>query len=168
MTTATEAGFLHPFTGLDHLLVMVAVGLWAVQLRDRALWLLPFSFVTSMLVGGMIGFSGMHLPFLEQGIVASIMLFGVALGLAWKPSLRTASMLVGAAGLLHGIAHGCEISPGDSPLLFLGGMLAATSLLHGLGVGGGIFLGRNRFFTATRFAGGLLLAFAFYDVCFPL
>ena len=166
MGSAAQAGFLHPFTGLDHLLVMVAVGLWAVQIagRDtRALWLLPCTFVGSMILGGIMGLCGVHLAIVETGILASIVLLGTALGMAWKPTLPIAALFVGAAGLFHGYAHGSEMASGLIPAVFFVGMVAATSLLHGLGVAGGLTLHRSRFLPATRLAGVILLCFAVYD-----
>jgi len=166
MGRAVQAGFLHPFTGLDHLLVMVAVGLWAVQIASkdaRALWMLPCTFVGLMFIGGIAGLSGIHLPIVESGILASIILLGAALGMVWNPTLWIAALFVSMAGLCHGYAHGSEMALGVTPALFLAGMVAATSLLHGLGIWGGLLLRPNRFLPATRLAGAFLLAFAIYD-----
>jgi len=168
VSEAAHAGFLHPFTGLDHLLVMVAVGLWAVQLGGRALWLLPCCFVGSMMLGGLIGLCGLHQPLVEHGILASIVLLGVALGVTWRPQLWIAASCVGIAGLCHGYAHGSEMPSGALPLLFFTGMVAATSILHAFGIGGGLMLRSRRFDLAMRATGLLLLAFAVYDFCFPV
>jgi urease accessory protein len=165
---AAQAGFLHPFTGLDHLVVMIAVGLWAVQLGGRALWILPGSFVGSMIVGGLGGLSGIHLAVVESGILASIVLLGVALGMAWRPSLPVAATFVAAAGLCHGYAHGSEMKTNLIPVLFFAGMIAATALLHGLGLGGGLLLQRRGFMVLTRVLGFLVLAFAVYDFLCPV
>jgi len=170
---ATQAGIVHPLTGLDHLLVMVAVGLWAVQIGGRALWLLPCTFVGSMMLGGAIGLvlslRGVYHPFFEHGILASIVLLGVALGMAWRPSVLVSSLCVGVAGLCHGYAHGSEIPSGALPILFFAGMLIATSLLHASGVGAGTLLNRNPKVAVTVRATGLfLIAFAVYDLYFPL
>lgn len=168
-TDAASAGFLHPFTGLDHLLVMVAVGLWAVQIGGRALWMLPLSFVGSMMLGGAVGLCGVHQPFIEHGILASIVLLGVALGMAWRPSTLVAALCVGAAGLCHGYAHGSEMPAGALPLLFFVGMVAATSLLHAFGVGGGLLLSKKpKLAFAMRASGVALIAFAVYDFYFPV
>jgi urease accessory protein len=173
MGGATQAGFLHPLTGFDHLLVMVAVGLWAVQIGGRALWLLPCSFVGSMMLGGAMGLSlglgGIHQSFVEHGIIASIVLLGVALGMVWRPSTLVAALSVGAAGLCHGYAHGSEMPAGALPVMFFGGMVVATSLLHAFGVGGGLLLNKNpKIAVAVRVAGLFLIAFALYDFCFPV
>jgi len=166
---AASAGFLHPFSGLDHLLVMVAVGLWAVQIGGRALWILPLSFVGSMMLGGAVGLCGVHQSFIEHGILASIVLLGVALGMAWRPSTLVAALCVGAAGLCHGYAHGTEMPAGALPLLFFVGMVAATSLLHACGVGGGLLFGKKpQLALAMRAAGLALIAFAVYDFLNPV
>jgi len=165
---AAQAGFLHPLSGLDHLVVMVAVGLWAVQLGGRALWMLPCSFVGSMIIGGIAGLSGIHLAVVESGILASIVLLGVALGMAWRPSLPVAAAFVGMAGLCHGYAHGSEMKADVIPALFFLGMVAATALLHGLGVGGGLLLRRRGFMLATRALGFAVLAFAVFDYLWPV
>jgi urease accessory protein len=166
---ATQAGFLHPLTGLDHLLVMVAVGLWAVQIGGRALWILPCSFVGSMMLGGAVGLCGIHQPLVEHGILASIVLLGVALGMAWRPSVLIAAVCVGVSGLCHGYAHGSEMPSGALPIMFFIGMVAATSLLHAFGIGGGLLLNKNpKIAMGMRAAGLLLVAFAVYDFCFPV
>jgi urease accessory protein len=168
-----QAGIVHPLTGLDHLLVMVAVGLWAVQIGGRAFWLLPCTFVGSMMLGGAMGMGlslcGVHQPFVEHGILASILLLGVALGMAWRPSVLVSALCVGLAGLCHGYAHGSEIPSGALPILFFAGMLIATSLLLASGVGAGVLLNRNPKVAVTVRATGLfLIAFAVYDLYFPL
>ena len=166
---ATQTGFLHPLTGLDHLLVMVAVGLWAVQIGGRALWLLPCSFVASMILGGAmgLGFSGIHQDFVEHGILASIIILGVALCMAWRPSVPVSALCVAAAGLGHGYAHGSEMPSNALPLMFFAGMVAATSLLHAFGISGGLLLNKNpKIAMAVRAMGLLLIAFAVYDLGF--
>lgn len=165
---AAQAGFLHPFTGLDHLLVMVAVGLWAVQLGGRALWLLPVCFVGSMMLGGAVGLCGIHQPLVEHGILASIVLLGVALGMAWRPPVAIAASCVGLAGLCHGYAHGSEMPSGALPVMFFAGMVAATSILHACGIGGGLLMRNWIFVPAMRAAGLVLVAFAVYDFFFPV
>ena len=165
---AVSAGFLHPFTGLDHLVVMVSVGLWAVQIGGRALWLLPTAFVSSMLAGGIIGLSGFRTPIAEHGIIASIFLFGAALGIAWRPRLSVAVLFTALAGLCHGYAHGSEMPSGLLPLLYLCGMIAATGILHAVGIGGGLGLKRSGTPLLLRASGVAVLLFAVYDAVFPV
>lgn len=159
-------GFLHPFTGLDHLLVMVAVGLWAVQLGGRSLRLLPCSFIGAMLLGGLLGLSSHHASLIEHGIVASLLLLGVALGMAWRPPLWIAALGVGAAGLCHGFAHGSEVPQASSPLLFLAGMGCATALLLMGGLVFGTAFQRNAQSRAIRVAGFGLIVFAAFTFPF--
>ena len=168
MAGAAQAGFLHPLTGLDHFLVMVAVGLWAVQIGGRALWLLPCSFIASMMLGSFLGLCGVHQPFVEYGILASIVLLGTALGMDLRPSLLISLLCVGAAGLCHGYAHCSEMPSGALPVMFFAGMVIATSLLHAWGVGGGLLLRNQKFAMLMRTAGLFLIAFAVYDFYFPV
>ena len=165
---ATRVGFLHPISGLDHLLVMVAVGLWAVQIGGRALWALPCSFIGSMMLGGVVGLCETHLPIVEHGILASIILLGVSLCMAWQPPLLIAVICVGTAGLFHGYAHGSEMPSGATPILFFTGMVASTALLHTFGVAGGLLFRNQNFATLMRAAGLLLIAFAVYDFYSPV
>jgi urease accessory protein len=165
---SVSEGFLHPFSGLDHLLVMVAVGLWAVQIGGRALWLLPFAFVASMTAGGMLGLaSGIMAPVAEHGILASLFLFGTALGMAWRPRLAVAVLITGLAGLCHGHAHGSEMPAGASPLVFLAGMIAATAVLLAVGIGGGLGLRHTGSQGFLRTAGASVLLFAAYAALHP-
>ena len=157
---ALQSGFLHPLSGFDHLLVMVAVGLWAAKLGGRALWLLPCSFVGSMLLGSILGLGGIHLPAMEHGILTSMILLGAALGMAWRPALSVATLFIVAAGLCHGFAHGTEIPSGSLPLLFLAGMVCATAALHGSGLTIGAVAEKNSFSVVTRATGVALVATA--------
>lgn len=158
-TGAAEAGFLHPLSGLDHLLVMVAVGLWAVRLGGRALWLLPCAFVLPMILGGVAGIGSLPMPVIEHGITASLLLLGAALGMAWRPSLPVALGVVALCGACHGFAHGSEMPAGSMPLLFLAAMTVATSLLHAGGVAAGLSCEGKRLEPAFRIAGLILIAF---------
>lgn len=128
------AGMLHPFSGLDHLLAMVAVGLWAAQQGGRALWVLPLSFVGAMAVGAMLGMSGMAFAGMEAGIALSVLALGVLVALRRRMLLPFAAALAGLFALFHGIAHGQEMPLAASPWGYVFGMLAATALLHGAGV----------------------------------
>jgi urease accessory protein len=130
------AGFLHPFTGLDHLLAMVSVGLWAAQLGGRWRWAVPLAFVGSMALGGALGFAGLHLHFVEPMIAASVLVLGLAVSLRVKMKWP-ALVLVGAFAVFHGVAHGAEMPPEASKLVYAVGFIAATALLHAIGVLGG-------------------------------
>lgn len=163
MLDASRAGFLHPFGGFDHLLVMVAVGLWAVQLGGRALLLLPCAFVGSMVAGAALGLSGLHPLMAEPGILASLVLLGTALGMAWRPPVAVAALFAGLSGLCHGFAHGIEMPGGITPALYLAGMVCATGVLHGFGLGGGVLLGRKPFLITSRAGGAVMLSVALLD-----
>jgi urease accessory protein len=156
---AAQAGFFHPLSGLDHLLVMVAVGLWAVRLGGRALWMLPCAFVLPMILGGVAGMGALPQPMIEHGITASLLLLGAALGMAWKPSLPLALGVVALCGTCHGFAHGSEMPAGSMPLLFLAAMTVATSLLHAGGIAAGLSCEGKRLEPAFRIAGLILIAF---------
>jgi urease accessory protein len=128
-------GLGHPLTGLDHVLAMVAVGLWAAQLGGRALWLVPSTFVLAMAAGGTLGFMGIQLPMVESGIAGSVLILGVlvALALRWPPA--ASMMLVGMFAIFHGYAHGVEMAVESSALWYSLGFMLATAILHGAGIG---------------------------------
>ncbi len=133
------AGFLtglrHPISGLDHVLAMVAVGLWGAQLGAPAVWVLPVAFPMVMAMGGMLGLMGIPLPGIEYGIAASAILLGCAVMFNVRPPLTAAAVLVGFFAIFHGHAHGTELPPGQSALLYSMGFVVATGCLHGLGIG---------------------------------
>jgi urease accessory protein len=128
-------GFVHPVTGLDHVLAMVAVGLFAAQLGGRALWAVPLSFVSVMALGGVLGVAGIGLPFVEVGIAASVIVLGLAIALQWKAPVVAAMTLVGLFAVFHGLAHGAEMPVDASGLEYGLGFLLATAMLHVFGIG---------------------------------
>jgi urease accessory protein len=129
------AGLLHPISGLDHVLAMVAVGMWGAQLGAPAIWMLPVAFPLVMAMGGMLGFLGVPIPGIEYGIAASGILLGAAVMLEVRPPLVAAAVLVGVFAIFHGHAHGTELPPGQSPLLYSMGFVMATGCLHAAGIG---------------------------------
>jgi urease accessory protein len=128
------AGFRHPISGLDHVLAMVAVGLWGAQLGAPGVWLLPVAFPMVMAVGGMLGLMGVALPGIEYGIAASAILLGAAVMFEARPPLAVAAALVGFFAVFHGHAHGTELPPGQSALLYSMGFVVATGCLHAAGI----------------------------------
>jgi urease accessory protein len=128
-------GFRHPLSGLDHILAMVAVGLWGAQLGAPAIWVLPVAFPMVMAFGGMLGLMGIPLPGTEYGIAASALLLGAAVLFEVKPPLAVAAVLVGIFAIFHGHAHGTELPPGQSGLLYSMGFVLATGGLHAVGIG---------------------------------
>lgn len=155
-------GFMHPITGPDHVLAMVAVGVLAALLGGRAIWLVPTSFVAMAAVGGALGMQGVPVPFVEFGISASVVLLGLAIALQAKLPLGWAAGFVGLFGLYRGYAHGAEMPADASGLAYGAGFLAATAMLHiaGIGLGLGIAYRASRSATRCAQAGGAAIALA--------
>ena len=133
-------GLVHPFTGLDHILAMIAVGLWAVQLGKRALWVLPLSFVSAMAAGASLGIGGLSLPFVEPAILASIIVLGALIASATRLPLGASATLVAVAAFFHGQSHGIEMPANASGILTAAGFLIATTMLHASGILAGLML----------------------------
>lgn len=127
------AGLAHPVFGLDHLLAMLAVGLWAAQHQGRARWALPLTFVATMLVGGLLGFAGIELPLMETGIAGSVLAFGVLVAVAARLPMAVALALTAILALTHGVAHGLELPALASPWSYAIGFVLATAALHAAG-----------------------------------
>ncbi len=127
-------GFLHPVSGLDHVLAMVAVGLWGAQLGAPAIWLLPVTFPLVMAFGGFLGLVGIPLPGVEVAVSLSALILGVMVARAAKPPLVVAAVLVGFFAIFHGHAHGTELPAGQSGLAYSIGFVMATGCLHGVGI----------------------------------
>jgi len=128
------AGFLHPLSGLDHLLAMTAVGLFAAHLGGRALWAVPATFVAVMALGGVSGAAGISLPFVEIAIALSVVIFGLMIFSGMAPPVLAAMALVGIFAIFHGHAHGTEMPVGGSGVDYGIGFMVATTLLHGCGI----------------------------------
>ena len=152
------SGFAHPLTGLDHMLAMVAVGLWASQLGGRALWLLPLTFPAVMAAGAALGLSGVVLPWVEIGIAASVLVLGAAVALTWQPMLAVSLPVIGLFALLHGYAHGVELPAQTSALGYGAGFVAATLTLHLAGLAIGLAANRLPVRFAARTTGGAIAA----------
>lgn len=148
------AGLMHPVTGLDHILAMVAVGLWAGLTGGRALLALPAAFLGGMALGGALGMAGTGLPMMEAGILGTVIILGALVATAARLPLATALALVAAFGLLHGNAHGLELAEGTGAIGYALGFLAATAALHGAGVLGALRLAA----LPVRIAGGAMAA----------
>lgn len=127
-------GAAHPLMGFDHILAMLAVGLWAAQRGGRQIWLMPAVFVGSMLAGGMMGALGVPMPAVESGIAASVLILGLAVATAAKLPAAPSLAMIGFFAVLHGHAHGTEITGGSAALYSLG-FAASTALLHAAGIG---------------------------------
>ena len=149
-------GLEHPLTGLDHILAMFAVGLWATQRGGRVLWLVPLTFVFVMTLGAVLGMSGVSIPFVEQGIVLSVIILGVFVAAAVRLPLPVSACIVGLFALAHGYAHGTEIPSSASGLSYALGFAAATVLLHTAGIGFGLAMQRVHSSQAVRLAGATI------------
>jgi urease accessory protein len=128
------SGFLHPLSGWDHILAMVAVGIWGAQLGLPAIWVLPVTFPLVMAFGGFLGLVGVPIPGIEPGIAASAIVLGAMVTTAARPPLWLAIAIVAVFAVFHGYAHGAELGPGASAVAYSAGFLVATGLLHGLGI----------------------------------
>jgi urease accessory protein len=136
---AEGAGFItglaHPFMGLDHLLAMIAVGIWAAQTGGSAVWRLPLSFIVMMAVAALISASGFSLPTLEPLIAGSVVLLGLMVVFAIRLPINLSMLLVGLFAVFHGYAHGLEVPQASSASLYGSGFVLATALLHLIGIG---------------------------------
>ncbi len=141
-TSGFAAGFLHPFMGIDHILAMTMVGLFAWQLGGRAIWLVPASFVSLMALGGALGVAGIHVPFVEAGIALSIVVLGGIVACKIRTPTAIAMGLVGLFAIFHGHAHGTEMPMNAGGMFYGVGFMLATALLHGLGLSMGFLIGR--------------------------
>ena len=128
-------GIQHPLTGLDHLLAMFAVGLWAAGRDGRAIWLVPLTFIVVMAIGTAFGLSGVAIPFAEPGVAISVLLLGVFVATALRLPLAISAAIVGLFALFHGHAHGAEIPATSSALTYALGFVAATIFLQATGIG---------------------------------
>lgn len=147
------SGLSHPFSGADHVLAMVAVGLWGSQIGGKARWVVPASFVSMMAIGFLMAMNGIYLPFVEPGILASVIGLGIFVALAVKAPVPASAAVVGVFALFHGHAHGGELGAA-TPLSFAIGFVFATAVLHVIGLGLGMAIaGRNT--TLTRMLGML-------------
>jgi urease accessory protein len=133
------SGFLHPLTGLDHVVAMVAVGLWGVFLGSPAIWLLPVIFPIVMALGGALGILGVPLPGVETGIALSGVILGLMVAFAAKPPLKIAGAIVSLFAIFHGHAHGVELPEAANDLTYAAGFVIATGLLHLSGIALGFF-----------------------------
>jgi urease accessory protein len=140
------AGFMHPFSGADHLLAMIAVGFWAAMLGGWARYAVPAAFVTVMMLGAVFGITGTPVPLVEPAIAASVVALGLLVALEVKVPVLAASAIVAAAAFFHGFAHGAELPASSRALAYVGGFVVATVILHaaGLALGSLRLAGVNR------------------------
>lgn len=149
-------GLGHPWSGLDHILAMVAVGLWGAQLGNPSIWMLPITFPLVMSFGAMMGLLGIPLPGIEAGIAVSAIVLGAVVLAELRPKLLISALLVGCFAVFHGHAHGTELPPGQSGLLYSMGFVMATGCLHGLGISIGLIYRWPVGKLVLRCSGGLI------------
>lgn len=150
------SGLSHPVSGLDHVLAMIAVGLWGAQLGAPAVWVLPVTFPMVMAFGGMLGLLGVSLPGVEIGIALSAVVLGFMVFREVRPPLWVAAVVVGLFAIFHGHAHGTELPAGQSGLLYSMGFVISTGLLHATGIAIGLVHRWSAGKVALRVAGVLV------------
>jgi len=128
------AGFLHPLGGIDHVLAMLAVGIWGAQLGPPALWILPVAFPMVMAVGGVAGIIGLPVPWVELGIAMSVIVLGSMIALDQRPPLWVAALLVAFFAIFHGYAHGLELPGQVGAVEYSAGFVLSTGLIHLTGI----------------------------------
>ncbi len=155
------SGFLHPVVGWDHVLAMVAVGLWGAFLGAPAIWILPVVFPLVMAFGAALGVVGVPIPAVEAGIAASAVILGALIAAAARPPLWVAAILVGLFAIFHGHAHGTELPEAANPFAYAVGFVIATGLLHLIGIAFGLLVRWPAGTYAIRAGGGLISAMGF-------
>lgn len=151
-------GFAHPISGLDHILAMVMVGVFAFQLGGRAVWLVPTTFVLVMALGGLLGVSGINVPFVETGIALSVVVLGAVVAFNVKVPLAAAAGIIGLFAIFHGHAHGAEMPENAAGGAYAAGFMVATALLHAAGLALGYAVGhavKRQGVLVTRTAGSI-------------
>jgi urease accessory protein len=156
-TSSFSAGFAHPLSGLDHITVMIAVGLWAALKGGRAIWAWPLAFVGAMLAAGLLGMLHLAVPFVEPGILASVVALGLLVALAVDLPVSAGVAIIGMFALLHGHAHGTEVPENASGIEYMAGFAVATALLHAAGITAALGFGL-RFRGFVRAAGAACAA----------
>jgi urease accessory protein len=152
-------GAVHPVTGLDHILAMIGVGLWAAQLGGRAKWIVPAAFVGSMVIGGIVQWMGVNIPQVETGIATSVLVLGLLIATSFKLPIWAASTVVGLFAICHGAAHAGEFE-GSSAVLYSVGFVIATAMLHAVGIALGLMMSKAKADAFVRVAGGAMAACA--------
>lgn len=155
---SASAGFIHPLSGLDHLLTMIAVGLWAAALGGVSLWVVPAAFVGLMAVGAAFGMAGVMVPGIEIGIITSVVGIGVLLATVARMRPVLAAAVVGAFAFFHGQAHGAEMPTMAAPFHYALGFVTCTAVLHGVGMAFGSIRESKAAKFALRAAGVVIAA----------
>lgn len=157
-----ESGFVHPVLGLDHLLAMLAVGLWGAQMGGRSVWTLPVTFPMIMAAGGLLGMMGVQLPHVETGIGISVLVLGVAIAAAWRAPEPVALLIIAVFAIFHGFAHGQELPNAVDPASYAIGFVVATGMIHVAGVGLGLAIKKLYDGALARALGAVIAAAGIY------
>jgi urease accessory protein len=151
------AGLAHPISGADHILAMVAIGLWGAIVGGRALWAWPATFVSMVLVGFAAAVSGVQAPLVEPAIASSIIVLGLLIALTVQAPVWLGAVIAGLFSFFHGHAHGTEaVAVGVQPIAYATGFSLATAALHAVGLGAGLILARSARPSLLRTAGSLI------------
>lgn len=156
------SGMAHPVLGPDHVVAMIAVGLWGAQLGQPAIWVLPVTFPLVMAFGGLLGLLGVPVPAVEIGIAVSAIVLGAMVALAARPPLWVAGALVGLFAIFHGHAHGAELPESANAFAYSIGFVIATGLLHAVGILIGVANRWPRGAQGLRVGGGAIAASGVY------
>jgi urease accessory protein len=156
------SGFTHPLYGLDHMLAMLAVGIWGAQIGGRSVWTMPVAFPLIMAVGGFFGAMGVPFPFVELGIVLSVIGLGLAVAFALKPKEWIGVVAVGFFALFHGHAHGTELPAAADAVSYGVGFVVSTGLIHLAGIGIGFLANKGFHGKLTRAAGAAISLMGIY------
>jgi urease accessory protein len=151
------AGLAHPVSGVDHIVAMVAIGLWGVVAGGRALWVWPTAFVATTLVGFAAAILGLRVPLVEPAIACSIIVLGLLIVFSVRASVWSGALIAGLFALFHGHAHGTEaVAAGVEPIAYASGFSLATAALHAVGIGAGLLLARSAGASLLRATGGFV------------
>jgi urease accessory protein len=157
-----QAGLAHPLFGLDHLLAMLAVGIWGAQMGGRRVWTLPVTFPLIMACGAIAGMAGLYLPDVELGIALSVLILGLAIAVAWRPFEWVALLIIAVFAVFHGYAHGVELPSAADPAAYSAGFVIATGAIHVIGIGIGLLLGKLLNGWVSRGLGGAIAVSGLY------
>jgi len=150
------SGFVHPLLGWDHVVAMVAVGLWGAFLGVPAIWILPVVFPLVMAFGGALGVLGIPVPAVETGIASSAVVLGAMVAMAARPPIWIAAIIVAVFAIFHGYAHGAELPNSANPLTYSVGFVLATGMLHLLGIAFGLLVKWPAGKLAVQVSGGVI------------
>lgn len=158
INTGFASGFWHPILGWDHVVAMVAVGLWGAFLGKPAIWILPVVFPLVMAFGGALGIMGVPIPAVETGIALSGVVLGLLIAFAVRAPIWVAAVIVGIFAIFHGHAHGAELPEAFSAYGYAVGFVVGTGLLHLAGIALGLLTGSQAGRVVVRGAGGVIAA----------